>query len=249
MIVKETSLLRVVCLCRSSTCTERHYKHWSIRSRAQHLITSSSGAPRLRRTVLSARVCCGASPGRDCGVRSAAWKRTRSAKTYSTPTVCSVSAGNVPLTGYSVVVAIVMYRPRQVTLNVGLRRVVELFEKFTLCSLSSSRPTRPTRSFFWMLFYSWAFIPGVNDVSWNITSAVVLFLLSYVCLSGCLCIFPEIFLKFPEISGNISKSLSKVCQNHIKNMVICYFRMLIIKTYKVKKKSLTNFRKFPNSQP
>jgi len=32
-------------------------------------------------------------------------------------------------------------------------------------------------------------------------------------------------------------------KNHIKNMAICYFYMVIIKTCKVKKNSLTNFRK------
>jgi len=31
-------------------------------------------------------------------------------------------------------------------------------------------------------------------------------------------------------------------KNHMKNMDICYFYMVIIKTYKVKKKFLTNFR-------
>jgi len=35
----------------------------------------------------------------------------------------------------------------------------------------------------------------------------------------------------------------------VKNMLIIYLNMVIIKQYKVKKNSLINFRKFLNTQP
>jgi len=76
---------------RSSTSTRRRCRLSFIPSRVQLLTTSSSCPPRHRRSVSSVRVSCGALHGRVSDAQSVAWRHTRSARTFSTPTAYNVS--------------------------------------------------------------------------------------------------------------------------------------------------------------
>jgi len=76
---------------RSSMSTRRRYKLSFIQSRVQLHTTLSCCQRRLRRSVLSVKVCCGVWLVRVCDVRNVDSQHTRNAKIYSMLTAFNVS--------------------------------------------------------------------------------------------------------------------------------------------------------------
>lgn len=87
---------RLLCsfLLRNCTSSRRPSRRSSIQFHPRRPTTLRCGRPLRPRTAMSARGCCGVSPGRECAAQSVALNVTRSARTSSMQTVYKVRSGN-----------------------------------------------------------------------------------------------------------------------------------------------------------